>query len=277
MPIYDVHSYRQIRVKTPGIVADSPVHAIAIVEADEGIQAEIRRLVDVSDASGPVSDVEYQDGGVPVGWLVDPLDEHEDGHGDGIAYDATQDFEPVLRRDPDAMPSEMQKEVLKTFNVDTASISEYDDARNVTERLDSIDPLAAAMFRILDGADDDLADVLLDGAVCRIQALRKHVADNANRPDPRMPPGVFRVLRPYGLKLTLSESDDDQTDDEIEIRKPGFDEPIGSIRFCGENDFMASTWTNPAMEDRRSGGFRRTAAAAAGDAVVMLKRDGWIA
>lgn len=65
-------------------------------------------------------------------------------------------------------------------------------------------------------------------------------------------------------------------DDEVEIRKPGVEEPIASIQICGDFSFMGCTWTTPAMDERRNGGLKRTAAAAAEDVVDMLKQDGWL-
>jgi len=276
MPTYDVHSYRQIRVKACGIEADSPEDAIARIEGDNDFDVEIRRLVNVEGASGPVADVEYQDGGVPVGWLVDPLDVDEDGHGDGIAFDADDELAPIRAHDASKMPSDIQKTVLVSFDVDHPGITDHHDARNVAERLVKIDPLAGALFTLLGGADADGADALLDEAVASIQTLRGRIADEANRPDPRIPPGVEAVLRPYGLKAVYCESTDEQSDDDIDIHKIGVKEPVGGIQVCGDNDFMAGTWTSAAMDERRHGGFRRTAAAAAEDAVALLKRDGWI-
>lgn len=276
MPTYDVHSYRQIRVKACGIEAADPVEAIAKLENDSAFDAEVRRLVNVEGAAGPVTDVEYQDGGVPVGWLVDPHDEGEEGHGDGITFDVTADGDPILVTDWDKMPSPIQKQVVTTLGIDEAKISDYADSRNVALRLDAIGPLAAALHRILEGVDADMADVLLDGALCRIQALRTNIANEANGPDARIPPGVVAALAPHGLTATFAEAEDESVDDEIEIRKPGVDEPIGGIQLCGRDGFMAGTWTSPAMDARRHGSFQRTAALATAEAIGMLKGDGWL-
>jgi hypothetical protein len=276
MPEYDVHSYRQIRVKARGIVADSPEDAIASLEGDEAFDAEVRRLVNVEGAGGPVVDVEYQDGGVPVGWLVDPLDAAGEVVGDGISFDVTTDGDPILATDRDRMPSPIQKQVVTTLGIDDSRICDFADSRNVGLRLDAIDPLAAALHRMLEGVDADMADVLLDGALCRIQALRANIANEANGPDARIPPGVMAALTPHGLTATFAEAEDETVDDEVEIRKPGVDEPIGGIQFCGRDGFMAGTWTSPAMNARRHGSFQRTAALATSDAIEMLKGDGWL-
>lgn len=281
MPTYDVHSYRQIRVKACGIEAADPVEAIAKLENDSAFDSEIRRLVNVEGGIGPVTDVEYQDGGVPVGWLVNPHDEEEEGHGDGITFDVTADGDPVLATDWDRMPSAIQKQIVTTLGIDEAKISDFADSRNVGLRLDAIDPLAAALHRILEGANTDTADVLLDAALCRIQALRMDIANKANgpdadAPDENVPPGVVAALAPYGLTATFAEAEDESVDDEVEIRKPGVDEPIGGIQFCGRDGFMAGTWTSPAMDARRHGSFQRTAALATAEAIEMLKGDGWL-
>lgn len=279
MPKYDVHSYRQIRVKVLGVEADGPQAAIESVEGNEAVDAEIRRLVNTEGATGPVADVEYQDGGVPVGWLVDPLDEDEEGHGDGIAYDAGRDLTPVLANDTSKLPSGAQSDALDSFGIDRAPIGAYLDARNVSARLDDVDPLAAGVHRMLDGADLADADLLVEAAIQKLRDLSRRIAERAaaeRRGDARIPPSVARTLAEAGLTASFAEAEDDQVDDEIEIRVDGFDEPAGSIQLCGADGFMASTWTGRDMEARRHGVLQSNMDSAAADAIALLRRDSWI-
>lgn len=90
-------------------------------------------------------------------------------------------------------------------------------------------------------------------------------------------PEILPLLDPHGLEAVFTPAEDDSVDSAIEIRFEGSDEDLGDIQLCGRRQFAPNVWTSSAQDARAQGMPRNTAADAARDLLVLLRRHGRIA
>lgn len=177
---YDVHAFCTIRVKIPGVMAESPEQAIAKAMEDEGVTTDIARIVDHEDMTGPVETIEFQDGDVPTAHQVDEADaERRVANPSGWSYRTDVDGRPVRVRH--LMPTAFQDAVIEAFGGTRLIVAE-DDIEAAASRLRrrGHDEASVLMRRL--GSMSDRTE-----AVRTVQDMRDaldRVVENLGRCDP---------------------------------------------------------------------------------------------
>jgi hypothetical protein len=270
MRSYDVHVYAQVRIKIEGVEAEDPKAAIGAIAEDEDLLSEIHRLIDVDNAGGRIASIEFQGEAIPEGWLVDPKDENEAGHGDGITFDADPDGNPVLMFDPSNMPNPMQLLWAASTQHD---VKGHADARGAASAISRTAALDGALFEELSKhADAASADAAIAAIIEKLQSFRKAVSKSDGRADWRIPVGVADALKPHGMVASFVEAEDGGVDDAIEIRRESDGAEMADVQICQDGSYCAGMWTDDRQLARAYGHPQTTAALAAEDAVALLKR-----
>lgn len=177
---YDVHVIGTVRIKIPGVMADTPAQAIALTVENEAMWNEASRLIDHEGMTGSIETIEFQSGELPVAYQVDEADpERREANTSGYAY--RRDDVGRLRRVRSLMPTAFQDAVIEAFG-STRMIVATDDIDGAAMRLRNRghDEAAALMRRL--GTMSDRSEAVR--AVENIRSSLDKVIENLGRCTP---------------------------------------------------------------------------------------------